>query len=70
MWDNRADNDARLAEGKKLRPDWGCKNAPKGRGEPGCTGVIWRPDPKDAPELTGERTPEHPETGYESALPF
>lgn len=51
-WDNRADNDKRLAEGKKLRPDFGCKNAPKERGAPGCIGVIWRPDPKPAaPEL-------------------
>ena len=49
MWDNRADNDARARDGKKLRPDWSCKDAPKERGAPGCIGVIWRPDPK--PEL-------------------
>lgn len=36
-WDNRQENDARLAKGERLRPDWSCKD--KGK----CDGVIWRP---------------------------
>lgn len=36
MYNNVAENDARLAKGEKLRPDFKCKNK-------SCDGVIWRP---------------------------
>lgn len=35
-YDNRAENDARLAKGEKMRPDYKCKNKD-------CDGVVWRP---------------------------
>lgn len=36
MYDNRAENDERVARGEKLRPDYKCKQR-------NCDGVIWRP---------------------------
>jgi len=36
LWDNRAENDARLAKGEKLRPDYKCRDN-------ACAGVVWRP---------------------------
>lgn len=35
-YDNRAENDGRLAKGEKMRPDFKCKKKE-------CDGVVWRP---------------------------
>lgn len=35
-YDNRAENDARLAKGEKMRPDYKCKDK-------NCDGCVWRP---------------------------
>ena len=36
VYDNRAENDQRLARGEKLRPDYKCRDR-------ACDGAIWRP---------------------------
>jgi hypothetical protein len=63
-WDNRAANDARLAKGEKLRPDWKCRDKT-------CEGVIWRETAKGA----GTRKPASREKqpldiGGEDEIPF
>lgn len=35
-YDNRAENDQRVAKGEKMRPDFKCKDK-------NCDGVLWRP---------------------------
>jgi hypothetical protein len=41
-YDNRAENDARLAKGEKLRPDHKCRNR-------SCDGAVWRAKPGAPP---------------------
>jgi hypothetical protein len=43
MWDNRADNVKRVAEGKKARPAFGCKD------KQNCDGIIWSSSGVDEP---------------------
>ena len=50
MYDNRAENDARLARGEKMRPDWKCKDK-------ACDGVIWREKGAAAPKPAAPAAP-------------
>lgn len=50
MWDNRADNVKRVAEGKKPRPSFGCKD------KQNCDGIIWSASGVDEPR-SGAPTP-------------
>lgn len=43
MYDNREENNARIARGEKMRPDWKCKDK-------NCDGVVWRPKEGAAPK--------------------
>lgn len=56
-YDNRAENDARLAKGEKLRPDWKCKDK-------NCDGVRWREKGAAAPRAAAPAAPA--KQGYSS----
>lgn len=41
MYDNRADNAARIAQGKRAQPDFRCKQYKQPPAGTGCDGVVW-----------------------------
>ena len=61
MYDRREKNNARLAKGEKLRPDWKCRDK-------NCDGVIWRPKDSAAPRAAAPAAKQAYSSG--PALPY